>query len=94
MLTITDAAFARLHDLLGAQPTEIAARITRKGDRIRVRRGKQRPGDQVVDHDGRVVLLFGESIAERLQNRVLDVRKTEAGPKLGLRQNRNDGKSN
>lgn len=94
MLTITDTAFARLHELLGTQPTDVAARITRKGDRIHIRRGKQRPGDQVVEHKGRVVLLFGESIAERLQGRVLDVRKTEAGPKLGLRRNRNNAAEN
>jgi len=71
--------------MLEELPAEIAARIVRKGDRMRVKRGKSRPGDKEVVHEGRVVLLLGKAMAKRLQSRILDVRKTEDGPKLGLR---------
>ncbi|MCA9161221.1 MAG: hypothetical protein KDA72_22980, partial [Planctomycetales bacterium] len=53
-----------------------------------VRYGKQRPGDEVVEHDGRVVLLMAKSISRMLQHKVLDVRQTADGPKLGLRLER------
>jgi hypothetical protein len=88
MLTITNAAFSNLRDKLSNQPLEIAARLSRKDQRTRVRYGKQRPGDEVVEHDGRVVLLMDKSISQRLQHKVLDVRKTTDGPKLGLRTER------
>ena len=90
MLTVTSAAYSRLHDLLSTQPAEIAARLSRKDNRIRVRRDKKRPGDKVVKHEGRVVLLMDKSMSQRLQDKVLDVRKTEDGPKLGLRPDRDD----
>lgn len=89
MLTITKAAFSNLRDKLSNQPLEIAARLSRKDHRTRVRYGKQRPGDDVVEHDGRVVLLMGKSISQRLRHKVLDVRKTTDGTKLGLRPERN-----
>ena len=94
MLTITDAAFSRLQDMLQRHPAQVAARLTRKGDRVRVCPGKQRPGDKVVEYDGRIVLLLDKSMAERLEGRILDVRKTEEGPKLGLRRDRRDATSN
>ena len=90
MLTITSAAYSRLHDMLSTQPAEIAARLSRKDDRTRVRRDKRRPGDKVVKHEGRVLLLMNKSMSQRLQDKVLDVRKTEDGPKLGLRPDRDD----
>ena len=94
MLTITNAAYSRLHEMLSTQPTDIAARLSRKNDRTHVVRGKQRPGDKVVKHEGRVVLLMNKSMSQRLQDKVLDVRKTEDGPKLGLRPDRDDPTAN
>ncbi len=88
MLTITTAAFFNLHDKLSNQPLEIAARLSRKDHRTRVRFGKQRPGDEVVEHDGRAVLFMDKSMSQRLQHKVLDVRKTTDGTKLGLRRER------
>ena len=88
MLTITKAAFSKLRDKLSDQPLEIAARLSRKDDRTRVRFGKQRPGDDVVEHHGRIVLLMNKSISQELQHKVLDVRKTVDGTKLGLRPER------
>ncbi|MEZ6075596.1 MAG: hypothetical protein R3C56_07950 [Pirellulaceae bacterium] len=88
MLTITKAAYSQLHDRLSNQPPQIAARLSRKDDRTRVRFGKQRPGDDVVEHDGRVVLLMAKSISRMFQHKVLDVRQTADGPKLGLRLDR------
>lgn len=94
MLTITNAAYSRLHELLSTQPAEIAARLLRKDDRTRVRRDKKRPGDKVVKHEGRVVLLMDNSMSQCLQDKVLDVRKTKDGPKFGLRPDRNDPTAN
>ncbi len=94
MLTITSAAYSRLHAMLSTQPVEFAARLSRKDDRTRVHRDKRRPGDKVVKHEGRVVLLMNKSMSQRLQDKVLDVRKTEDGPKLGLRPDRDDPTAN
>jgi hypothetical protein len=55
-----------------------------------LRRGTLRPGDEAVRHGGRIVLLFRKSIATFLRGRILDVRKTQAGPKLGLRRGSGD----
>ena len=88
MLTVSDAAGARLTDLLSECPDKIAARMVSKGDRIRLRRGESRPGDKAVEHQGRVVLWLAKSLVERLNDRVLDVRNTGNGPKLGLRRAR------
>ena len=85
LLTITLAAFCNLHDKLSKQPPEIAARLSRKEERTRVRFGKQRPGDQVFEHEGRLVLFMDKSMSKRLQHKVLDVRNTTEGTKLGLR---------
>ena len=86
MLVVSDAAYARLADLLSEYPDKIAARIVRKGNRMSLRRGQSRPGDKMIEHEGRVVLLLAKSLVDRLSDRVLDVRKTADGPKLGLRR--------
>jgi hypothetical protein len=83
MLTITNAAYSRLHELLSTQPAEIAARLLRKDDRTRVRRDKKRPGDKVVKHEGRVVLLMDKSMSQCLQDKVLDVRKPQVWTATG-----------
>jgi hypothetical protein len=94
LLTITTAAFSNLHNKLSNQPLEIAARLSRKDQRTRVRYGKQRPGDEVVEHEGRIVLFMDKSMSQRLQHRVLDVRNTTDGTKLGLRRERKDPTAN
>lgn len=88
MLTITLAAFCNLRDKLTEQPPQIAARLSRKERRTRVRFGTQRPGDEVFEHEGRLVLFMDKSTAKRLQHKVLDVRNTTDGAKLGLRPER------
>lgn len=42
----------------------------------------------------RTVLLINKSVLNLLQDRILDVRKTSNGPKLGLRRNQNDATVN
>ena len=88
MLTITSAALFNLRDKLSNQPLEIGARLSRKKHRTRVRYGKQRPGDDVFEHDGRNVLFMDKLMSQRLQHKVLDVRITMDGTKLGLRRER------
>ena len=85
MLTVTEAARVRLTDMLADHPAEIAARIVLEDEQMKLRQGTKRSGDQAFKHQGRIVLLLGKTIVSRLQDRVLDVRTTIHGPKLGLR---------
>ena len=48
ILIVSDAACARLADMLLDCPEKIAARIVRKGDRISLGRDQSRPGDKVI----------------------------------------------
>ncbi|MEX0716625.1 MAG: hypothetical protein WD066_08560 [Planctomycetaceae bacterium] len=86
MLTVTSAARDRLTKLLSEFPQPVAARIVRRDGRLKLRRGKERPGDKAIEHDGHTMLLLGEPIAKRLNNRILDVRETTNGPKLRFRR--------
>jgi Fe-S cluster assembly iron-binding protein IscA len=43
------------------------------------------PEDETFDHEGRTVLIVDTRVAEYLEDRTLDVRDTEAGPRLKLR---------
>lgn len=45
-----------------------------------------RPGDSVVEHDGRSVLIVDHASAELLTDLTLDVAQTEDGPRLALRE--------
>lgn len=89
MLRVSDVAGARLSEMLADHPDHVAARIVRRGRRMKLRRSRQRAGDEVFAHDGRTVLLLDEEIAAHLKNRTLDVRDTEDGPRLRFRRIRN-----
>jgi Fe-S cluster assembly iron-binding protein IscA len=86
MLTVTPTARTRLSEMLEGRPDHVAARIVVGDGRMKLRPGTHRPGDEVLEHEGRAVLLLDEKIAERLEARTLDVRDTENGPKLRLRR--------
>ncbi len=86
MLTVTDAAFKRLSKLMEKLSDGASVRIVRKDNRTKISRGNQRPGDTEVTHNDMVVLRFGEIVANRLKNKILDIRQTKNGPRLGLRE--------
>ena len=85
MLTVTDAAFERLSNMMNKLSEGVSVRIVRQDDRTKITRGTQRPGDTELTHNEKVVLRFGDGVADRLMNKVLDVRQTQNGPRLGLR---------
>jgi len=52
--------------------------------------GREAEGDQVIEHDGLKVLLVGSEIAQRLQDRAIDVQDTPDGPKLVIVKSQGD----
>lgn len=86
MVTVTNNAQARFLDILSDSPVHVAIRIFEKGNRLSLRRGKARPGDNEVKHGDRVILLLSHAISKRLQGKVIDVRQTEEGPRIGVRR--------
>ncbi|HUG93395.1 MAG TPA: hypothetical protein VML55_21330 [Planctomycetaceae bacterium] len=86
MLTVTDQAGARLVQLLGETPNESVIRIVKRKRRMRLRRDHARPDDATFAHAGRVVLVLDEEIAHTLAARTLDIRETDAGPRLKLKR--------
>lgn len=86
MLTLTDPACTRLSEILDDYPDDVVARIILTDGGLKLRRGTPRPGDEVFEHEGRPVLLLDERVSERLENKTLDIRQTENGPKLRFRR--------
>ena len=86
MLTISRAAYERLSALIADRPDDVAVRIVLRKGRTRMRPGKQRQGDQVLQYNGRAVLLLDQRVARHLDQRSLGVRKTENGPRLRLQR--------
>ncbi|MFG0335185.1 MAG: hypothetical protein ACF8TS_17650, partial [Maioricimonas sp. JB049] len=86
MLTISQPAFDRLSELLADRPDDVAARIVLREGRARIRPGRQREGDQTIEHEGRTVLLLDKRAARKLGGRTLGVRKTANGLRLKLRR--------
>jgi len=75
MLTVTDAAAARLAEFLDAEncPQEIAIRFVVDGQALAMRPDRERPGDTTYAHQGRTVLLLDREMAELLANETLDM---------------------
>ena len=44
----------------------------------------EREGDQVIEHEGRKVLIVEETLAEELEGAILDVVESTRGPTLSL----------
>lgn len=85
MLNVSVPAAARLSHLLNAQAEDAVVRIVRRRDRLRMRLGQLRPGDQTFKHDGRIVLALDQQVGKTLSRRQLDVRQTNDGPRLKLK---------
>jgi hypothetical protein len=88
MLNVTEPALNRLSDRLARREAaeNVALRFTRRDDRWKLDQDQERPGDVKFAHEGRNVLLLDRSAAKAMANMTLDVRKTDAGPRLRLRQ--------
>jgi Fe-S cluster assembly iron-binding protein IscA len=47
---------------------------------------RERPDDQVVEHDGAVVLLVGQEVAEKVDNTIIDYEESDSGPGLIIKR--------
>lgn len=84
MLTVTDAASARLAEILRQQsmPEEIAVRFGCEGQGIVARQDSERAGETTFQHAGRTVLLLDAQVSEVLAEDTLDL----MGAKLTLKR--------
>jgi len=85
MLKVSTPAAQRMAHLLSPKEDDAVLRIVRDKGRMRLRVSLVRPGDQTVTHDGRIVLALDERMDRSLSKRQLDLRQTDAGPRLNLR---------
>lgn len=85
MLKVSVPAAARMAVLLNAKSDHAVLRIVRRDDRLRLKTGRLRPGDETFAHEGRVVLAIDALIAKSLTLRQLDLRETSTGPRLRLK---------
>ena len=75
MLTVTEAASARLAEMLKQQdvPADIAVRFVHEGEGVGLRPDNEREGDTAFQHEGRTVLLLDAQVSELLVDDTLDV---------------------
>jgi Fe-S cluster assembly iron-binding protein IscA len=83
MLTVTEAASARLAEILKQKNVrgEVAVRFIHEGGKIRLQSDNEHPGDTTFQHEGRTVLLLDAQLSELLADETLDIE----GPRLTLR---------
>lgn len=88
MLTMTEAAGARLTNLLSSKSIGAVARIVQQSERLHLRVGTLRDGDQTFSHHGQVVLAIDSEIARTLSLRELDLCTTGRGARLRIKSAR------
>ena len=93
MLTVTKPALNRLSRRLARKKAaaDVALRFTRRKGGWKLGPDQTRPGDVTFAHDGRNVLLLDEAVSQGMTNLTLDVRKTDAGPRLRLLRSMDQG---
>lgn len=84
MFKVSIPAAARMTNLLGAKEEDAVLRIVRRDGRFRLKVSQMRPGDQTFVHGGRIVLVLDERTNESLSRRFLDIKHTDAGPRLKI----------
>ncbi|HEY8477959.1 MAG TPA: iron-sulfur cluster biosynthesis family protein [Chloroflexota bacterium] len=92
MINVTEKAKDELHDMLqqaGVQDAEIGIRLTAtqgEGGQVQLALvlDESHEGDQVVEHEGRKVLLVDQFIAEQIDGATLDVAETPEGNRLTI----------
>ncbi|MBI3968147.1 MAG: hypothetical protein HY329_21125 [Chloroflexi bacterium] len=88
MLTISDTALARLHELateVCAPDEALRLALDDRGE-IDFDVGTPRMADQVIEHNGRQVLLVDNSTAGILEEATLDVDTSGAEPKFVIQR--------
>jgi hypothetical protein len=85
MLKVSTPAAVQLAHLLHPKAGDAVVRIVRRKNRLRLRWSLVRPGDETFAHDGRVVLALDDRMRRSLSKRQLDVRQTDAGPRLRMK---------
>jgi Fe-S cluster assembly iron-binding protein IscA len=85
MLNVTGRARAKLKELLTTESLEqsVSLRLgkTASGE-LGVFADRERPDDQVVEHEGTAVLLIGREIAENVDGTTIDFEEGEPAPGL------------
>ena len=79
MLTVTEAASARLRQMLEQQsmPEETAVRFVYEGQGVALQQDRERAGDTTFQHEGRTVLLLDAQVSELLAEDTLDLEGTK-----------------
>jgi Fe-S cluster assembly iron-binding protein IscA len=79
MLTVTEAAVARLAQMLRQQGMsgEIAVRFVFDGPGLILRADTDRKGDAMFQYKGRTVLLLDPEVSDRLAEDTLDIEDSE-----------------
>ena len=88
MFNVTEPALNRLSRQLARKEAakDVALRFTRREGGWDLGPDQKRPGDVTFDHEGRNVLLLDQTTAEAMTDMTLEVKKTDAGPRLRLRR--------
>lgn len=85
MLNVTERARAKLKELLTTESIDqsVALRLgkTTSGE-LSIFADRERPDDQVVEHEGTAVLLIGREIAENVEGTTIDYEEADPGPGL------------
>jgi hypothetical protein len=87
MLTVTESAGAHLSSLLveAEAPEKVAIRFVREGDGFALDLDNPRDGDTTFAHQERTVLVLDDEVSKLMADLTLDVKDSDAGPKLTLR---------
>lgn len=87
MLTVTERAKEQLRDILTSkvENQQAALRLTPAADgNLGLRVDVEMIDDEVIEHDGKKVLLIGKELYSRLDGITLDVEDTENGPEFRI----------
>jgi len=86
MITVTESAKQTLRKVLastGVEDPEMGLRMNILGlGEYNLVPDAEREGDQVVEHEGRKVLLIGDKISQALDGRTIDCDETAREPRL------------
>jgi hypothetical protein len=88
MLNVSKPALVRLSHRLAEKEAadDQALRFTAHENGWKLSPDRARSGDVTFAHDGRNVLVLDASVSEAMADLVLDLRRTDAGPRLRLRR--------
>jgi Fe-S cluster assembly iron-binding protein IscA len=86
MLTVTPAARERLTRKLARRKAgeDEAMRFTRKPGGWKLSVDRAHADDTAITHEGKIVLLLDAVASKAMTNATLDVKDTDAGPRLKL----------